>query len=172
MTRFDTCYQIVKQLEGGYVNDPDDNGGATNYGVTQEVYSGWLEAGGEYERDVKFITEHEAKEIYSDYWRDCKASYCLPPLDLLVFDCAINSGARRAIKLLQRCLGVGEDGIFGPMTHGALHEEMAAMGIEHVCEMYLQERQWWYLEIVRRNASQRKWLNGWMNRLEHLRAYV
>ena len=172
MSRFHECYKIIRKLEGGYVNDPDDNGGATQSGITQETYDNWLEAGGESTRPVKNITEAEIEEIYSDYWRDCKASYCMPPLDLLIFDCAINSGARRAIKLLQRCLGVGEDGIFGPMTHGALHEEMAAMGIEHVCEMYLQERQWWYLEIVRRNASQRKFLDGWMNRLDHLRNYV
>lgn len=172
MSRFDDCYKIIRKLEGGYANEVHDSGGPTMGGVTQETYDNWRESGGQSVQPVKFITEDEIREIYSDYWRDCKASYCLPPLDLLVADCAINSGPRRAIKLLQNCLGVGSDGIFGPQTHGALHEEIIAMGIKHVCEMYLQERQYWYMEIVRRNASQRKFIRGWLARLEHLREYV
>ena len=91
MSRFDECYPIVRKLEGGYADENDDSGGPTNFGVTQETYSNWLEAGGEHDRDVKFITEYEAREIYSDYWRDCKASYCFPPIDLLIFDASINS---------------------------------------------------------------------------------
>ena len=175
MSRFDDCYKIIRKLEGGYTGDngiDGDSGGPTMGGITQSSYDNWRESGGQSVQPVKFIAEDEIREIYSDYWRDCKASYLIPPLDLLVFDCAINSGPKRAIKLLQNCLGVTADGIFGSVSFNALHEEINCLGVEHLCELYLQERQWWYMEIVRRNASQRKFLNGWMNRLDHLRLYV
>lgn len=172
MSRFEYCYKIIKELEGGLANDPDDKGGKTNFGVTQYTYTSWLERHGMAHRDVEEITEYEVIEIYSDYWRDCKASYCFPNLDLLVFDCAINSGPSRAIKLLQRCLGIDVDGVFGRQTSSAVMEEMSVMGIDHVCDLYLKERDWWYSDIVRRDPTQRKFLHGWLNRLDKLREYV
>lgn len=172
MSRFDECYKIVRELEGGYADEKHDKGGPTNYGVTQETYNDWLEAGGESVRSVKEITESEVKDIYMEYWRDAKCSYIPKPVDLLVFSTAIHSGPKRSIKLLQNCLGVTPDGLFGPITHLSLNEEIAAMGVKHVCELYLQELQYWYLEIVRRDHKQRKFLNGWLNRLEHLKNHV
>lgn len=172
MSRFDECYKIVRELEGGYADEKHDKGGPTNYGVTQETYNDWLEAGGESVRSVKEITECEVKDIYMEYWRDAKCSYIPNPVDLLVFDCAINSGAKRAIKLLQNCLGVDSDGLFGKQTNSALIEEVNCIGAENLADIYLKEREWWYLDIVRRDPKQRKFLNGWLNRLDHLKNHV
>lgn len=172
MTRLETCIGIVLNLEGGLSNHKKDKGGLTNFGITQTTYTNWLARFGRSHQSVSEITYDEVKDIYSEYWKDAHCSYMFPPLDLLVFDCAINSGPGRAIKLLQNALGVGADGVVGKQTMAALHEEIAADGIEHMCDAYLDEREAWYLRIVERDPSQKVFLKGWRNRLEHLRELI
>lgn len=172
MTRFEKCLCIVLGNEGGLSDHEKDKGGLTNFGVTQTTYTNWLERYGRSNQSVRLITPDEVRDIYSDYWRDAHCSYMMPPLDVLMFDCAVNSGATRAVKLLQSALGVGVDGVIGRETMNALHEEIAANGIEDMCDAYLDEREAWYLRIVKNDPTQKVFLNGWLNRLEHLREVI
>lgn len=114
-----TAIDRVLQHEGGYVDHPADPGGATRWGVTQAVarrhgYTGHM-------RDYPI---EDARRVYEvDYW---DAAHCgsLPwPVAYQVFDAAINHGPVTAIKLLQRALGVNDDGRMGPVT---LRESQAA----------------------------------------------
>lgn len=107
--------------EGGYVNHPDDPGGATNMGVIQRTYDGWRRRKGLPLQSVRNITKEEVVAIYKDqYWDKIWGDHLPNGLDYTLYDFAINSGPSRAVKFLQRQLGVKEDGVMGNVTLGAV----------------------------------------------------
>lgn len=167
-TRFQYCLAKVLGHEGGLSDHKADRGGLTNFGVTQKTYDDFRAMRGMHKQGVERIDIDEVEMIYMGYWRDCKADRMPEPLDLFVFDCAINSGPARAIKLLQRALGIPADGLWGPQTIDALQEEISAGRVDELCHIYLNEREGWYHEIVARDDSQGVFLKGWINRLTNL----
>lgn len=111
---------LVLAHEGGYVNHPKDPGGATNQGVTQAVYDAYRKLRGLPLQSVKFITSAEVAEIYmKQYWRLVRGDDLPAGLDYAVFDFAVNSGVSRAIRYLQRLVGVDDDGVIGDFTLAA-----------------------------------------------------
>ena len=119
-TTFDEIIEEVLEAEGGFVNDPDDKGGATNFGVTQQSYSNFLGAPASVD-DVRNMTREEAKECYKkDFWIPAKV-YRLPDnLKHLYFDMVVNMGRRNAGKILQQAVNTKKnsavldvDGIIG-----------------------------------------------------------
>lgn len=117
--RFEACVAEVLRHEGGYSDNPDDPGGATNRGITLATlrdYRGRAVT----KDDVRDLSEAEAKAIYrARYWPQCGDA--LPAgVDLAVFDFAVNSGPGRAARALQTVLGVAADGAIGPRTLAAL----------------------------------------------------
>jgi len=150
---FETAIEKVLSHEGGYVNDPTDRGGETNYGITIGVardngYAGKM-------IDLPIQT---AKEIYKDkYWNKVRADELPASIRYIVFDTGINMGTSRAIKLLQQCGGCVVDGIIGPNT--IRHSK--AVGLYK----YAIERMYYYCQIVRNNRSQAKYIGGWSNRV-------
>lgn len=171
-TRFHWCLNVVLGNEGGYVDHKKDRGGKTNYGITQKTLDDYCVRNGLPMKSVRDITQAEVEDIYFGYWRQCNAGKLFEPLDLLVFDCAINSGPGRAVKLLQKCLGVDADGGWGPKTAYALQEEISAGRETEICLAYLDQREDFYNKIVENDPSQKVFLKGWMNRLDHLQEYV
>jgi len=113
---FDRAFHTLLGHEGGFVDHPDDPGGATNWGVTERVarahgYTGHM-------RDLPVDT---AKAIYrKDYWDAVRAEELPAAIRYAVFDAAVNSGPRQAIRWLQRAVGVRDDGVIGPVTLGAV----------------------------------------------------
>jgi len=80
--------------EGGYVNDPNDPGGETNFGISKRAHP---------EVDMKTLTEEEAIEIYKrDYWDKNKVGKLPSDLQGIYFDMCVNFGAYGAAKVLQR----------------------------------------------------------------------
>lgn len=157
---------IIKH-EGGYVNDPDDSGGATNFGIIQSTYDDYRAAWGLGIRSVKLIERSEVERIYESYWRACGADYidnfCNNyPLALLVFDCAVNCGIGRTKKMLQECLGLTPDGVIGPKTKEALFKSGPNL-ITYFAAVRLD----YYLDIVLRKSSQLKFLPSWIRRVQH-----
>jgi len=140
--RFATCLARVLRHEGGYVDHPDDPGGATSRGVTQRTYDAWTRVAGLPSRSVREIEPEEVAAIYHEqYWT--KAGAGLPiGLDYAVFDYAVNSGPTQAARDLQRVLGVDVDGIIGAQTKAAAQD--AATGgldesdIEDLCARRLR----------------------------------
>lgn len=107
---------IIDNLEGGFVDHPSDPGGATNYGITERV----ARANG-YDGNMRDIPREKAIEIYfKDYWDGKLMNYIKNHVAFHLYDCAINSGYSRAIKLLQRAVGVTEDGLIGANTINAI----------------------------------------------------
>lgn len=114
---------LVLAHEGGFVNHPKDPGGATNQGVTQKVYDAYRKVNGLPIQSVKFITSTEVAEIYQkQYWRLVRGDSLPSGLDYAVFDFGVNSGVSRAVRYLQRLVGVEDDGIIGNATLGAVYE--------------------------------------------------
>lgn len=159
---------FVLGKEGGYVNDPNDNGGETKYGISDKrdgVADGMTDVNGDGKPDtrIKDLTLEQASQIYfRDYWYP---SYCTDwpdGISLVVFDSAVQHGAKKAITLLQDAAGVTADGIVGPKTVAAV----LAADPEWLLTRYLMRRARYYAEIIKSNASQGKYLNGWFNRMD------
>jgi lysozyme family protein len=112
---------IVKDFEGEYSNDPHDAGGATMEGVTQATYDAYRASHKLPTQPVKRMSIPERNEIYKfEFWDAIKGDYLVSGFDLSIYDCAINSGPPRAIKLLQKTLGLPADGKIGHTTIQAL----------------------------------------------------
>ncbi len=128
--RFDEVLPRVLRREGGYVEHPADPGGATKFGITPSTLA---RARGRpvSAAEVRELTQAEAADIYRRfYWEAVRADALPPGVDEAVFDLAVHSGPGRAVKLLQRLLGVAEDGIIGPKTLAALAERDPASLVE------------------------------------------
>ena len=97
---FDHCMDdYLKGYEGGYVNDPKDPGGETNFGISKRSYP---------RLDIGRLTWADAKVIYKkDFWDAVRGDELPLGVDLVVCDPAIHSGPGFAIKLLQKALGHG-----------------------------------------------------------------
>jgi lysozyme family protein len=116
-TSFKQSLALVLAHEGGFVNNPRDPGGATNCGVTQAVYDAYRKLHGLALRSVRQIDPMETKDIYiSQYWRRIRGDELPAGIDYAVFDFAVNSGVSRAIRYLQRQLGVDDDGSLGNVS--------------------------------------------------------
>lgn len=154
--------------EGGYVNDPLDPGGATNFGVTQRVYDAFRKKAGLPPRAVKEIERQEVAEIYfNNYWLASPCDKMLNPLTVAHFDTSVNFGVSRAIKFLQQALGVSVDGAIGPETLAAVSQGEPQHIAILICDLRIQFRQ----QRVKKNPSQNKFLQGWLNRDNALKAH-
>ncbi len=166
MTRFDECLDFVLEREGGYVNHKHDMGGATNYGITQARYDQYRRSVNLPLSDVYDITLPEVSTIYRKYyWTPISGDKLPKPVDLVVFDGAVNSGPKQAAKWLQRAVGVKDDGLIGPVTLAAVLESDS----KEIVRSIIDQRDEFYREIVDRNETQAVFLKGWLNRLAHVR---
>jgi lysozyme family protein len=117
---FPACLTIILASEGGFVDDPQDPGGATNLGITLNTLSGWLGHVATI-ADVQALTNATVAPIYqADYWGVCHCDQLPMGVDLMVFDEAANAGPGRAIRDLQTSVGATADGIIGPATLAAV----------------------------------------------------
>jgi lysozyme family protein len=113
---FDIALAHVLKHEGGFVDHPADPGGATNMGITRAPLTRARNRQAT-ATDVRALARPEAASIYRRfYWQPVRADDLPAGLDHAVFDLAVNSGTTRAAKLLQRVLGVAQDGAIGPAT--------------------------------------------------------
>lgn len=88
---FDTAFAVVVGIEAGYVNDPDDPGGETQFGISKRAYP---------HVDIKNLTLEQAKQLYrDDYWHLCNCDALPADMALAVFDCAVNQGVSTALHL-------------------------------------------------------------------------
>ncbi len=135
---FPASLAAVLQSEGGRVDDPQDPGGRTAYGVTQRVYDDWRRAHSEQPQDVWDIPPDETAAIYKAlYWNLLKADELPSGVDFTTFDFGVNSGIGRAAKFLQRVVGVPDDGQIGSQTLAAVAGMDAADVINGLCDARL-----------------------------------
>ena len=157
---FPKVAEWVLEDEGGFVNDPDDPGKATKYGITIRTLSHFLDRECT-EEDVKSVSPQLAKEIYhSLYWSPAGCADLPTGLDYVQLDAAIHCGVPRATRLLQEALGtVAVDGIMGPNTLKACNQAVGS-GKNLIGEA-INER----LEYLQSRPHAAKYIKGWENRL-------
>ncbi|WP_431606487.1 glycoside hydrolase family 108 protein [Kingella negevensis] len=116
---FETTIERVLGHEGGYVNNPKDKGGETNWGITIAV----ARANG-YAGDMRVLSREQAIEIYrSAFWQRNQCDELPPALAFQYFDACVNHGGANAAKMLQRACGVVADGVVGKMTLSAVQTQ-------------------------------------------------
>ncbi len=144
---FDRCLKHVLKHEGGYVNHPDDPGGATNRGVTQATYDAYRARKRLGRGSVRRISQQEVREIYKQqYWDRVRGDDLPAGVDNCVFDYAVNSGVVRASKELQHAAGVTADGRIGLLTLSSVDNCDRARLITLVCDRriaFLQRLRHW-----------------------------
>ncbi|QDP66980.1 MAG: putative glycosyl hydrolase [Prokaryotic dsDNA virus sp.] len=167
--------------EGGYVNDPDDPGGATKWGVTIGTMRRLgidLDGDGDVDtNDVKRLTKEHAVDIFlKHYLRDPKIDQLPPMLVDTVFDMNVNAGAN-SVKILQRLVTdmgyrTTADGVIGPKTLAAVRAA-AADAPNHIRDAYGIARRNYYFRIADRRTASRKYARtraggkgGWIKRAE------
>lgn len=118
--QFMRCVEIILRHEGGYVDHPNDPGGATNLGITHKTLAAWR--GEPVTRDdVRNLTREEACDIYrANYWNALNCDNLPAGVDLVTFDFGVNAGVTRSAKMLQKIVHVEQDGQVGPITFGAV----------------------------------------------------
>lgn len=158
--------KILKWESELFVNDPLDAGGATKNGVT---LSTWKQCGYDKDQDgdidaddVKMINradfEMVLKKYYWDRWQADKIIN-QSIADILV-DWVWGSG-KWGIVIPQRILGVTPDGQVGPKTIAALNSQSQAILFDKIYQARID----FLAQIVRNNPSQKRFIQGWMNRL-------
>lgn len=149
------------QLEGGYTNHPDDLGGPTNLGITLKTYQQYC-GQNKTVKDLRNMSYGTWVEIMKDlYWDKCRADEIeSQPLAEIIVDWCVNSGMV-GLRKVQEIAGVKPDGIAGPKTLAAINGADAASLFDRIWKA----RQQFYINIVKRNPTQKVFMNGWMNRL-------
>ncbi|MGX0878882.1 lysozyme family protein [Roseovarius sp. MBR-154] len=167
--------------EGGFVNDPDDPGGATNFGVTIHTMRRLgldLDRDGDVDvGDVRALSRGQAVAIFIDHFYRRPGIAGLPEaLRASVFDMYVNAGAN-AVKILQRLLremgeAVDVDGVIGPQTQ-AVAARAAQAAPDHIGDAYGIARRNYYLALADARPTSRKFARtrsggkgGWIRRAE------
>ena len=112
MSNFDNAFDLLIGNEGGYVNNPADPGGETNWGITRAVAIDNC-----YDGSMKLMPKETAKQIYKKmYWDKLQCDRLPFVVAFQLFDAGVNHGNSQAVKFLQRALSVVDDGVIGAKT--------------------------------------------------------
>lgn len=143
---FQRCVKFVLEMEcgknkdgslkDGYVNDPADPGGETKFGISKRAFPG---------HNIRDLNLGDALRIYYEhYWYIGKSEPF--PVNLVVFDTAVNQGTKRAAGFLLSCRG------------------------DWRC--IIEQRRQHYLAIIKSNPTLKKFQKGWMNRLNEVAKFA
>lgn len=159
---WNSARQLTLNCEGGFQCDPADDGNwtggrvgkgklvGTNHGISAAAYP---------HEDIVNMTQERAEYLYKrDYWDKCKCDQLPDCLSVAVFDFAVNSGVKTAIKKLQIALGVKADGIIGNQTLGACNR----LPVKKVLDDYMDLR----LDYLMSLPKWKYYGNGWGSRVE------
>ncbi len=164
---FDEAFTKLVSHEGGFQDDPNDPGNwtggkmghgelkGTKYGIAANTFPG---------EDIKNLTLTRAREIYRfNYWGPAGCDAVPDGLKFDLFDTAVNSGQRQAARLLQRAVGVADDGIIGPRTLQAVQ----SMDPERLIARF----NGWRLDFMNDLPTWPSFGRGWTQRIaENLKA--
>lgn len=154
-SRFGSVIAQVLKSEGGYVNSPHDPGGETNMGISKRAHP---------EVDIANLTPEQACDIYyASYWRPIRGKDLPLPLALLVMDHAVNAGIDRAARILQKLVGVKQDGVIGSKTVAAAQKAYEQHGTDLI-KWYSRDRIAYYAAI----DGWKHWGPGWTHRVQEV----
>lgn len=150
---FKKTMERTSKQEGGYVNNEEDPGGETKYGISKKAYPN---------EDIENLTKERADMLYyRDYYKHNNVDKLPEHIRGEVFDNSVNQGPSQAAKNLQRAVSVKDDGIIGPQTIDAVNNANP----EETMEKFKQNVLGVYDAIrVNNPDNYNKHKNGWMNR--------
>ena len=135
--------------EKGYTEGHGDPGGETNWGISKRSYP---------HLNIKALTREDARELYKrDFWDRIDGDHLHNGIAFQVFDIAVNSGIETAVRMLQRALGVADDGHFGPESRKAAGKISESDQIMRLCA----ER----LDFMRKLSNWPQAGRGWAGRI-------
>jgi len=153
MANFNQAIVKVLASEGGYVNDPTDPGGETNFGICKRDNP---------TLDIKNLTKAQAIDWYKTNWW-LKYNFdkiTSDELSIWYFDKAINVGIVPMTKIIQHRIGALDDGHLGPISLGMLNKWYTSQQLPN-----LKDDLWAYYEsLMKNNPKLEKYRNGWHNR--------
>ena len=151
---FKKCMPVILRNEGGYVWNINDPGGETNFGIAKKFYPN---------EDIKNMTIPRATYLYyRDYWLPMNLKgFKNEELVLQVFDFGINAGIRRSIKLLQRLVGVIDDGFVGPITTKIINDQDS-----DIVKKFKNRRRIYYMNLAAQKPKLEVFLRGWLRRVD------
>ena len=172
---FEEWFQHTLEAEGGFVNDPDDKGKATIFGITMDSYSEFKGRNVTVD-EIENMSLEDAEEFYQDYWVNLGLQGIPASIFPYYADAAVNLGKGGATKVLQMAVNtkmsppngndwIDVDGIRGSGTNQAL--EAANL----TANDYIAELMVWYSNLVLdgsrygNRTNQNKFLRGWINRV-------
>ena len=148
MRGFYKAVEFVLKHEGYYSNDPKDPGGETKFGISKRAYPSL---------DIKNLTREQAIDIYKrDYWDKLPAGLA-ENVHGALFDCAVNTGISRAIRLLQAAIKVKPDGVWGAKSASTLHK----LDTNEALIKFATERIMFYAAL----STFSRFGKGWVNRV-------
>jgi len=166
--------EFLERQEGGWGNDPHDRGGETFRGISRvhhPEWEGWplIDSGMRDTSDLDLMVgdfyEHE-------YWQPAHCYELPEPLDLVVFDYAVHSGIKRAVKALQSAVGAAPDGSFGDKTRAALGNRFLSLGAAPISMTVVNLRRSFMVRGFRRGTfspdEPLRFLSGYWKRLTDL----
>lgn len=180
-----TIKQIIAAIiaqEGGYVNNPNDRGGPTKYGITIASYKEYIGNRGNgcppTAAQIKAVTKDLAEKIYFTLYYVRPNIISLPPLiQPIMLDMAVNHGRRGAVKILQKTLNANgynagtADGLIGINTINAATKAVTELGQNFINDL-VDWRLNYYRQIIKNDPTQAEFKNGWFARAESFRPAV
>lgn len=149
---FEKAFAALMQHEGGYVDDPDDPGGETKYGISKRAYP---------KLDIRNLTTDDARGIYRrDYWDRIGGDAIGGARAAAIFDFAVNAGVGTAARLAQTVVGAVPDGDIGLKSI----EAITAMDEALFVTAYRLGRIARYTHLCENNPKLRKYFFGWVRR--------
>lgn len=140
----------------GYVIDPKDAGGETKGGISKRAFP---------HLDIAALSLDDIVSLYHRYyWKNAYCHEWSTAVALYTFDAAVQHGPTNALLMLQECAGTKADGKIGPNSRHAIN----GCNVEYLCARYGLRRARFYARIIKKNASQVRFIEGWHNRLVHL----
>ena len=169
MADFKKAVDHVLNLEGGYVDDPKDSGGATRYGITESLARDYG-----YKEEMKKLPKKTAIDIYKKYFWDYNLLDQVSSQKIAeeIFDTSVNCGSRFAVQTLQKCLNVlnregqswqdiNVDGRIGPTTLSIIERSLENdEDILFKCLNILQGAM--YIELAYTREKDQRFIRGWV----------
>lgn len=155
---------IIDEEGRVFENDPDDPGGATKFGITLVELRDYRNLGTLQPGDVEALTEAEAHDIYvGAYWDKIAGDQLPSGLDWMVMNFGVNAGWQRVARMLQKALGLQQDGDIGPETLASVGRNTNMFGspLSLIKDLYDQQRAFYLTR-----STVWKYGKGWLARLD------
>lgn len=162
------AFAFALKWEKGVVAHPQESGGLTVDGITQDAYDVYRLKNSQPMRSVHNLTEEERTDIYCDYWAYGSCHLLPDKIAIVHFDTTLHCGAPRAVKLLQVAVEAAVDGKIGEETLNLVWLNDEA----HLVAKYIGCRASFYLRLARLRKEKKQYLRGWLRRLNDLREEV